>query len=550
MRISVQDIIKGTANVPFTSRAAWLSSQKESAELRRVRAHLIQGTRPSKKLTHIRDIKRYLGVATIAKDGLLVVKKTEPLAPCKECIIVPQEVLYGLLTALHIKLKCPTKHQMKLVMQRSFYALDMDKAIADVTDSCHTCASLMSMPKELVSQSTSDPPPTAGIQFAADIMKRNKQLIFILRECTTSYTVTCIVENEKGDTLANALVQSCMDLRPLDGPYATVRVDPAPGFLALRNSPMLTDHRICLEIGEAKNVNKNPVAEKAVQELGTELLKHEPTGGAVTPLTLAIVTARLNARLRRQGLSAREMWFQRDQYTNVQLPIEDRDLIMKQHDKRLANHPHSSRSKAPAVTPIADSADLYLGALVYLKSDRSKSHARERYIIVSMDREWCCVKKFTGSQFRAHSYKVKQQDCYLVQPNLLPYHQLQRSLLSEDSDHEYELEDEPVHIVRPPPAPPPAPPLIPHELARPMEEGDVPRNLGNEDTLNLLPEPIHDDSSSIPDTQDSQINTPVGDTEPSASAADQDTADQRVGRRFPRRQRRRPPYLKDYECDS
>ena len=55
---------------------------------------------------------------------------------------------------------------------------------------------------------------------------------------------------------------------------------------------------------------------------------------------------------------------------------------------------YSAKSKAPTATPTEGSSDLYVGALVYLKSDRSKSHARERYIIVSIDREWCCVKKY------------------------------------------------------------------------------------------------------------------------------------------------------------
>ena len=34
------------------------------------------------------DIKRYLNAGTIAKDGLLVVKRNGPLAPTRECIVV------------------------------------------------------------------------------------------------------------------------------------------------------------------------------------------------------------------------------------------------------------------------------------------------------------------------------------------------------------------------------------------------------------------------------------------------------------------------------
>ena len=54
----------------FTGRAAWLALQAECPDLRRTYAHLMQATRPSKKLTNIKDVKRYRNVATIASDGL------------------------------------------------------------------------------------------------------------------------------------------------------------------------------------------------------------------------------------------------------------------------------------------------------------------------------------------------------------------------------------------------------------------------------------------------------------------------------------------------
>lgn len=132
----------GSIKLPFASRSAWLSIQSECSDFRRTHAHLKQGTRPSKKLTNIKDIKRYLGVSSIGKDGLLVVRRSEPLAPTRECIIVPRQVLDGLLTSLHIKLDHPSCHQLKSVVHRYFYALDMDKSIESVTNGCHRCASL------------------------------------------------------------------------------------------------------------------------------------------------------------------------------------------------------------------------------------------------------------------------------------------------------------------------------------------------------------------------------------------------------------------------
>ena len=110
----------------------------------------------------------------------------------------------------------------------------------------------------------------------------------------------------------------------MDGPFAVIRTDPVK---ALGEDSVLQKHKITLEIGHAKNPNKNHVAEKAILELENELLRLDPCG-AVTPLTLAIATAALNSRIRTHGLSAREM---RNQFSNEQLPVQDDLLIIAQH---------------------------------------------------------------------------------------------------------------------------------------------------------------------------------------------------------------------------
>ena len=72
------------------SCTAWLAKQAECADLRLTYDHLEQGTRPSRKLTITEDVKRFLNVAFIAKDGLLVINHNEPLSSSRECIIVPR----------------------------------------------------------------------------------------------------------------------------------------------------------------------------------------------------------------------------------------------------------------------------------------------------------------------------------------------------------------------------------------------------------------------------------------------------------------------------
>jgi hypothetical protein len=112
-------------------------------------------------------------------------------------------------------------------------------------------------------QTTCPPPEVVGIYFATDVLKRNKQLILVLRKTVSSYTIACIIENEKHDTLRVSLLKLILGLHPLDGPSAIIRCDAAPGFVALREDEKLKSLGIVLEIGCAKNVNKNPVAERA-----------------------------------------------------------------------------------------------------------------------------------------------------------------------------------------------------------------------------------------------------------------------------------------------
>ena len=133
-------ILHGHARLPFTTRASWLAIQSECKDLRRTHAHLVQGTRPSKKFTNVKDVKQYLNVATIAKHGLLGVKRDKSFPHSRKFIIVPTQVLDGLLPALHIQLSHPLNHQLKMVTKRYLSALDMDKAIERVVRSCTSCA--------------------------------------------------------------------------------------------------------------------------------------------------------------------------------------------------------------------------------------------------------------------------------------------------------------------------------------------------------------------------------------------------------------------------
>ena len=175
-------------------------------------------------------------------------------------------------------------------------------------------------------------------------------------------------------------------------------------------------------------------------------------------LTLAVATANLNARIRSRGLSSREMWTQRDQFSNHQIPLHHQSIIIKQHEQRITNHSHSEKAKAP-ISRRRPANNITVSDLVYLFSDRNKTRARDRYLVVEVSGSFCNIRKFVGSQLRSTSYRVKTSDCYRVPSEVTGF---QPSAANSDTDSS---SDE-APAVQPKPSPP-APPVIPSAISTP-----------------------------------------------------------------------------------
>ena len=365
------------------------------------------------EITNAKDVKRYLNVAAIARDGMLVVRRNDPLNPSRECIIVPRMVLNGLVAALHIQLEHPSAHQLKQVMRRYLFALDLDKAIHMTSHSCHHCASLINTPTMTVPQSNSDPPEVVGISYAADIIKRERQLILVLRECVTSYTACCFVADERCDTIRDSLINLCIGFTTTWWPSCGHTHRPCARIRRSRQWRPTGEISTNNWAWSCQKRQQEPVAEKAVRDLECELVHQQHTGGTVTQLELSVATANLNTRLRNNGFSARELWTRRDQFTNEQLPLTDYNLIHQQHILRNANHAHSDMSKSPGGA-LPKSQHINVGDIVYLYADPNKTRSRCRYIVVSTDGSWLNMSKFIGNQLRATSYRVKRAEWYKV----------------------------------------------------------------------------------------------------------------------------------------
>ena len=204
----------------------------------------------------------------------------------------------------------------------------------------------------------------------------------------------------------------------------------------------------------------------------------------MSDVTLAIATANANSCIRRDGLSAQEVWTQRDQLTGEQLPIVDRQLSLSKNYSRQQNHTPSAKSKARGRTNLP-SAVVSVGDVVFLKGDRDKLKAREKYLVVSIREDLSCERrKFASSQFRRKVYLVPMSKCYPVAPIVLAQSP-QGPIRGLHEASAFDSDDVADPVILPPrpstvPAPPPvvnqpdacAPPTVPPSVhdALPVQE--------------------------------------------------------------------------------
>ena len=377
----------------------------------------------------MRNVKRYLTVASIDDKGVLVVRKPDPLLHQRLLTIVPKDILPGILLALHLQFTHCCESQLRKVFNRYFYGIGSDNQIKLVVDNCHHCVSLRKVPKEMFQQSSSCSPTSIGQLFAADVIKRKSQAIFALQDIHSSFTTAAIIPDETGSTLRDALLTSSAFLR---APECGIRVDNAPGFVTLKDDSLLSSRGIMLDFGRVKNSNKNPSADKCIQELELELLKVDNSGAPVTNATLQTAVELLNSRIRNRGLSAKEIVTCRDQVTHQLLSLDDGVLSQQQEKLRERNHSASAKSKAPHAPPAAV-PDISAGSLVYIKSDGDKFNPRDLYMVVSLEEGVATVQKLHGDSFMSKRYTLSADRLFPMTANKPPVS------LEDDSSSEDEV---------------------------------------------------------------------------------------------------------------
>ena len=113
-------------------------------------------------------------------------------------------------------------------------------------------------------------------------------------------------------------------------------------------------------------------------------------------------------RIRKLGLSSKEICFKRDIINNTEKTINDKDLAEDIIKDRKRRHKHTDQNPIHSIE---------IGHNVFLRNGRSKLKARELFRVTdifSKDNEsWAIIQKH-NSQFRSKKYQVKISELLLL----------------------------------------------------------------------------------------------------------------------------------------
>lgn len=412
MKVTVADLESGEYKLPLSEKPTWLKLQKEDDTHRRLHKLITSGgLQPEPKLRGHSDLKRLYnlyrkGLLHIDPSGLIIVKHIDTQSGIEyNAISVPKHIFPGLLQSLHIKLNHPSRAQLHKFANRHFFCIGIVHTVDSIHSSCEICASLSTLPKPPISQSTS-PNPVFGQNFSADVIVSDHQKILICREKLSQFTTTVTLDDETVDSLRNAIISSVIEIMPPTG--AVIRMDPAPALQSLAKlnaDPLLSKFNITLEIGRVHNPNKNPIAENAIKEFRKERLRLDKHGGPISELDRAIITRNMNQRIRNRGLAAKEIFHRRNLSDNSPIDILDSTLSEQQLSNRRESHQATNSKPTQSRIP-----NFEIGDRVYINQDLSKLKGRDEHIIVGFentpDQQWVILRK-TEKGLRNKTYKLK-----------------------------------------------------------------------------------------------------------------------------------------------
>ena len=432
---SINSILRPNASLgaiatpPLYDTKAWAATQQANTACKTAANHLRTGKQPSKKSGQIfSEIRRYCAIAKIGPHGCLIVPQTNTLDRIQpDKIIIPTPLLPSLVWHMHHAENHPSKAQLKAKFDRMFYGIMVQHSIDEVYEQCFQCKVQAKLPQTKHSHPSCVEVSHPGQYFHADVMRREKQKIFIITDQFSTLSSATFIPSEQQQDLKAAIIALTNPIRL--APAITVRVDNATGFQALTKDADLQKLAINIELTDPHNKNANAVVDRACSELATEIAKLQPQGGQITEATLAKSILFLNSKLRRKdSLTATEIHFARNQTTNDNLILDDTKLRSDQTKARKTDVPQSSTK-------------INQGDTVMVAAKPDKHTSRDVYLVTGVEKQTVQMQKLANPFSAQPAIRPK---IYTTNRNLLhPVHQPKHTPLPNALPDEPEIQPTP-----------------------------------------------------------------------------------------------------------
>ena len=408
--------VQNPAMIPVNT---WKDIQSECADLSRAYQLVKSGKVLHKKITGKRDIRMYSKKCRIDKRGLMVVEK---VLPChnvpRQLIVVPRYFAKTLLQNLHENNDVhPTASQLKQQAERDYFILNVEEVAKAVTDDCvKPCNAMKVPPKKAVHLDTETKMESVGKHANYDVIEDWGQRIGVLCENLSSYTTAALLKDQKKETLRESIIQMALPLKI--GEEIIVRSDSHQSLKGLVEDQLLKSLGIQIQKGHSKNKNSNAVVDNAIKEVRRQILTISPSGGPISPTTLARATEAVNMKIRHTGLSAKEIWTRRSQTTGEELSSKDKDISDLQFENRRRSCEATEKKRNEGVSVKKEEDDYEKGEVVFITNELSKSKVRDKHVILSVDKKAKKVitQKMLEKNPRKNLNVVKFENIYRARP--------------------------------------------------------------------------------------------------------------------------------------
>ena len=481
--IFVQDssssiLLPSCNSIGMPNRLAWKKIQDEQKSTREAKSHLKSGKTPSNATGKLNsEIKRLCKFATVNKKDDVLIVKSQPTTFSsidKELIVIPSSHLPALLWNMHNTLQHPSKSQLKAQFDKQYYSVGLTPNLEKIYEDCFYCSTQKKIPSTAKHETLTEV-TTPGTVFHADVIKRQGQKIFVVRDHFSTLTAATIVRSENHADMKTAIIELIMPIK-LHG-ETIVKVDNATSFLPLidKKDPELNKLQITVIMTDVFNKNENSCVDRACSELETELKRVEPDGTPISRTTLHLAICRLNTKLRRNNqLSAYEIHFNRDMYTGSNLNLDYEKIRSDQLNTR-NKHNAKYNEKLPSSTQKPPAP----GDVVIIKNKTDKHKANDVFLVSSTSKDKIGIQKIIhphteDSNLRSKVYYTKPSYLHVAKrhhqlpsppltskPNIYYDESISEANKLHQSDSE-SSDNEAFDFHSPAPMPPPPPPSHHH----------------------------------------------------------------------------------------